>query len=296
MLLHRGTSRGAENDLHMVTPLGDRAWRRGCLWETLVRRLNAADVHDMNRAIVSTLRDWSALTVAKGMPRTPSGHGNPDILLGLLTAVESDSQVTQRKLSTELGIALGLANLYLKRCVRKGWIKIGQVPMRRYAYYLTPKGFSEKARLTGEYLAWNLEFFRRARKQSAELFARARAQGFERFALIGAGELAEVAVLSAAEAEVEIVGVIDRAAARPRCAGKPVYRSAQELLAAIGGGAAPGVQALMVTQISGAADAFTVAREAATALALPVTPERILLPRILNLAWPVVPKDKGAHR
>ena len=93
--------------------------------------------------------------------------------MGVLSAVESDAQVTQRKLSSELGIALGLANLYLKRCVRKGWIKIGQVPMRRYAYYLTPQGFTEKARLTGEYLSWNLEFFRRARRQSTELFVEA---------------------------------------------------------------------------------------------------------------------------
>jgi hypothetical protein len=227
--------------------------------------------------------------MAKGA--TKSASGDPTILLGLLTAVETDSQVTQRKLSSELGIALGLANLYLKRCVRKGWIKIAQVPMRRCAYYLTPQGFTEKARLTGEYLTWNLEFFRRARRQSTELFAQARGRGLVRFVLVGAGEIAEVAILSAADAEVEIVALIDPSASE-RCAGKPVYRTATEFVSG-GDGKSFAVQALMVTQMSDPAGALALAQGVAAALGLPVTPERILLPRILKVSWPAARSDKG---
>jgi hypothetical protein len=47
--------------------------------------------------------------------------GDLEIVLGLLTSIERDSAVTQRKLAGDLGIALGLANAYLRRCVRKGW-------------------------------------------------------------------------------------------------------------------------------------------------------------------------------
>jgi len=54
-----------------------------------------------------------------------------DIVLGVLDVVERDPTVTQRSVARELGIALGLANAYLKRCVRKGLIKVGQVPRRR---------------------------------------------------------------------------------------------------------------------------------------------------------------------
>ena len=43
--------------------------------------------------------------------------------LKLLEAVHEDSRVTQRSLSSKLGIALGLTNIYLKRLVRKGYIK-----------------------------------------------------------------------------------------------------------------------------------------------------------------------------
>ena len=45
----------------------------------------------------------------------------------------------------------------------KGLVKMSQVPLNRYAYYLTPQGFAEKSRLTAEYLSVSFNFFRRAR-------------------------------------------------------------------------------------------------------------------------------------
>jgi len=83
----------------------------------------------------------------------PESHAEAQITLGMLNAVEENSVLTQRSLARELGIALGLANAYLKRCVTKGYIKVTHVPAKRYAYYLTPKGFAEKSRLTARYLA-----------------------------------------------------------------------------------------------------------------------------------------------
>jgi DNA-binding MarR family transcriptional regulator len=148
--------------------------------------------------------------------------GDPEIVLGLLTSIERDSAITQRKLAGDLGIALGLANSYLRRCVRKGLVKMSQVPLNRYAYYLTPQGFAEKSRLTAEYLAVSLNFFRRARGDCALLLQQCAARGWRRVALYGAGDLAEIAVLSAGEAGIEAVCVIDPGAAGKRCAGLPV--------------------------------------------------------------------------
>ena len=84
---------------------------------------------------------------------------NNQIVLGLLEAVERESAQSQRRLAAELGIALGLVNIYLKRCVNKGLLKMAQAPARRYAYYLTPQGFAEKARLTLEYMSYSFELF-----------------------------------------------------------------------------------------------------------------------------------------
>ncbi|NIQ08836.1 MAG: winged helix-turn-helix transcriptional regulator, partial [Gammaproteobacteria bacterium] len=75
------------------------------------------------------------------------------LTLEILQAIEQNNDVTQRHLASHLGVALGLANSYLKRCVRKGLVKIQHVPANRYLYYLTPKGFAEKSRLTAKYLS-----------------------------------------------------------------------------------------------------------------------------------------------
>ena len=44
---------------------------------------------------------------------------------GLLESVERGGSQSQRRSVSELGIALGLVNAYLKRCVRKGFVKVG---------------------------------------------------------------------------------------------------------------------------------------------------------------------------
>ena len=49
---------------------------------------------------------------------------NERIVLGLLTSVETDGERSQRHIAAELGIALGLVNAYLKRCVNKGLVKV----------------------------------------------------------------------------------------------------------------------------------------------------------------------------
>jgi DNA-binding MarR family transcriptional regulator len=160
--------------------------------------------------------------------------GDPEIVLGLLTSIERDSRVTQRKLAGDLGIALGLANAYLRRCVRKGLVKVSQVPLNRYAYYLTPQGFAEKSRLTAEYLAASLDFFRRARGDCSVLLHQCAARGWRQAALYGAGDLAEIALLSAGEAGVEIVCIVDAAQAGRRCAGVPVVGDLTSAFAAAG--------------------------------------------------------------
>ena len=148
--------------------------------------------------------------------------GDAGIMLSVLTSIERDSAITQRKLARELGIALGLANAYLRRCVRKGLVKMSQVPLNRYAYYLTPQGFAEKSRLTGEYLTYSLDFFRRARGDCAALFRHCESLGWRNVALYGASDLAEIAILSAGETTVDVLCVVDSGAQGRRCGGRPI--------------------------------------------------------------------------
>src|ERR1700760_2339901 len=106
------------------------------------------------------------------MDRAVSDESGEDerIVLNLLNSVDDGAQ-SQRHIAKDLGIALGLVNAYLKRCVKKGLVKVSEAPARRYAYYLTPQGFSEKSRLTVEYLSSSFSFFRRARSDCSQVLA-----------------------------------------------------------------------------------------------------------------------------
>lgn len=153
-----------------------------------------------------------------------------EITLGVLTAIQSHRSPTQRAIASEVGIALGLANSYLRRCVSKGYIKISQAPANRYMYYLTPKGFAEKSRLTAEFLRQSFSLFRQAREQYGRLFAECRARGWDRVGLYGLGDLCDIAVLCAHESRISIAGIIDPAATVSESIGLPVKSTVLDLL------------------------------------------------------------------
>ena len=150
--------------------------------------------------------------------------------LSLLSVLEDDGHATQRSLAVRIGVALGLTNSLLKRAVHKGLVKVNAVPAKRFAYYVTPKGFSEKSRLVAEYLSSSLTFFRQARGEYAELYGQAQARGYKRIALYGIGELAEIAILSAQEAQAELCGMVHLGSNQASFSGLPVYDSLEVAL------------------------------------------------------------------
>src|SRR5262245_36615400 len=125
------------------------------------------------------------MNVAKANPDLADDRqGESDAMtLRVLTAIEGKQAVSQRAVARELDIALGLANAYLRRCAAKGWIKISQIPARRYAYYLTPKGFAEKSRLAASYLRNSLAFVRLAKEQCDGAIMECERRGWRRIVL-----------------------------------------------------------------------------------------------------------------
>ncbi len=194
---------------------------------------------------------------------------NLRIVLGLLESVERDGAQSQRKLASDLGIALGLVNAYLKRCVKKGLLKIAQAPARRYAYYLTPHGFAEKSRLTVEYLSSSFSFFRHARQDCSSVLKAAAARGWNRVVLIGVSDLAEIATICALEQGITIVAVVDPKAQSDRFVGTRVVASID---------AVPGVfDALVVTDfLEGTSETLMAALTALEA-------ERVFVPALLGM-------------
>jgi len=129
--------------------------------------------------------------------------------LRLLEAVQKDGRVTQRGLASQLGMALGLANIYLKRMVHKGFIKCVNVQPNRIMYLVTPRGIAEKARLTYEFMDYSLHLYGEVRQRLRAVLVDCAAAG-QRVAIYGRGEAAELAYLSLKESGLEPVAVFDR--------------------------------------------------------------------------------------
>ncbi|MBO6518931.1 MAG: winged helix-turn-helix transcriptional regulator [Rhodospirillales bacterium] len=200
------------------------------------------------------------------------------ITLGLLNMVHDNAQASQRSMADGLGIALGLANAYLKRCVKKGLIKISHAPANRYAYYLTPHGFSEKSRLTAEFLSQSFNLFRHARTAGADIFGECQSRGWIRVALFGASDLAEIFTLSARDFDIELVGVIAELPNASEFAGLPVIAPATCDAAAI--------EAIVICDISDPQAAYNAA--------IRILPKsRVLAPRFLGVIDPKSLTDGG---
>jgi len=134
--------------------------------------------------------------------------------LQLLEALEQQSTITQRTLATRLGIALGLTNLYLKRLIRKGYVKCVTVAPNRLVYSLTPRGVMRKTRLTYEFMKYSLDFYRDARQHLRRSLVQAVAQR-RRIAVYGTGDAAELVFLLIREMGLELVAVFDGESDRP---------------------------------------------------------------------------------
>jgi DNA-binding MarR family transcriptional regulator len=130
-------------------------------------------------------------------------------VLEVLEAVSEDERITQRTLARRLGIAVGLTNMYVKRLARKGYIKCVNVQSNRIRYLITPKGITEKTRLTYEYMNYSLHLYREARGHLRTVLQPLASNGHHRIAIYGTGEAAELTYLSLREFGFEPVAVYD---------------------------------------------------------------------------------------
>jgi DNA-binding MarR family transcriptional regulator len=142
--------------------------------------------------------------------------------LQILDELSNNDALTQRDLSQRLGIALGLVNSYIKNLVAKGFITVSNIPPKRYAYYLTPKGFAEKSRLAYDLLSDYTRIYREAKNNYRRLFQELERAGRKRIVFAGADEVAEIAYITLQETGLEIAAVVDNDKAGERFFGNDV--------------------------------------------------------------------------
>jgi DNA-binding MarR family transcriptional regulator len=70
----------------------------------------------------------------------------------ILDILAQDEDITQREIAQKTGISLGLVNILIKKCAKKGLLKIERINSRNIKYILTPEGITEMTNRTINYV------------------------------------------------------------------------------------------------------------------------------------------------
>jgi DNA-binding MarR family transcriptional regulator len=129
--------------------------------------------------------------------------------LQFLEEIEQNPKISQRELSNRFGIALGVTNACIKRMARRGLIKLKGIPPRRIAYYLTPKGFTEKTKLTLSFFSYNIHHYAEMKKQISKKLIEMQNNGVKRVAFYGVSDEMEIAYVILQGTDMELVAIVD---------------------------------------------------------------------------------------
>jgi len=129
--------------------------------------------------------------------------------LQLLEEIEQNPRISQRELSNKFGIALGVTNACIKRMARRGLIRLKGIPPRRIAYYITPKGFAEKANLALRFFSYNIRHYAEMKKQISRKLVEMQDSGVKRVAFFGVSDEMEIAYITLQGSDMKLVGIAD---------------------------------------------------------------------------------------
>ena len=102
-------------------------------------------------------------------------------VLRILREIKKSPEMTQRELSSRVGISLGKVNFLLNALIQRGLVKVenfkSSTSKKAYLYYLTPHGIEEKARTTYFFLKRKMEEYERLEHEIGQLREEARETG-----------------------------------------------------------------------------------------------------------------------
>jgi len=141
--------------------------------------------------------------------QTPGIEGAPYRELRLLEELEATPDASQRRLASQLGVALGVTNLLVRNLSRKGYVRATKVGWRRWIYILTPTGFAHKVHLTLDYVDRFVSHYRRVRKLLHQEIGALSLNEESRIAIYGTTELTELMYLALRDMRVTEIEVFD---------------------------------------------------------------------------------------
>jgi EPS-associated MarR family transcriptional regulator len=115
------------------------------------------------------------------MSLQPSDHIENEKVLQILREIKKSPEMTQRELSSRLGISLGKVNFLLNALIQRGFVKVENfktsTSKKAYLYYLTPRGIEEKARTTYFFLKRKMQEYEQLENEIRQLREEAQESG-----------------------------------------------------------------------------------------------------------------------
>jgi len=129
--------------------------------------------------------------------------------LEILERLENNGHLTQRDLSKDVGIALGLVNHLLKKMVKKGWIKIKNIDAKKIRYLITPEGAREKSSLLYRRVESTIHFYLEAKRVIKDKIIHLKNEGIEDVSIYGINHISEVLFIVLKELGLELDSVVE---------------------------------------------------------------------------------------
>ena len=130
---------------------------------------------------------------------------NEERELTLLEKIETDPDVNQATLATQLGVAVGTVNWHLKRLISKGYVKVKRAERKKLHYIITPEGIALRARLAVDYVEKSFSLYRKTRQRVREYISEVQEAGYDRLRIIGKGDVADICQLTCLEQGIKVV-------------------------------------------------------------------------------------------
>lgn len=144
------------------------------------------------------------------MPRSDDEHNRQ-----ILQAIASGRRVTQRSLSSDMGVALGLTNLLIRRLVAKGYVKVAGIGTRHVRYLMTAAGWEALGHATRLSLENTVHLYTETRELIRATLSTVSERcevdemGQKRIVFYGAGDVSEIAYISLQSTDLTLVGIVD---------------------------------------------------------------------------------------
>lgn len=127
----------------------------------------------------------------------------------ILTYIQEDENVSQRRISSRIGVNVASVNFALKRLITKGFVKMIGVNPRRIRYIITPVGLKEKSELAYKFFDRNFHFYKDVRNDIENKIKEISNWKNQKIAIYGVNELSEITFLAIQNMELDLVGVFD---------------------------------------------------------------------------------------